>query len=260
MDNNYYQVLGVSEDASPAIIRIAYEGRLKALAASGMPQAERKAEERLLEQAQVTLSNPAKRSWYDKRLAEAEVAPGGSGRGMLLAAAGMLVVLIAGAAWYSLERTRERERVRLEEARIAVEQEKLRAQAEIDKARLLDGRQAREQDDGFRREVYQGNRSERQGRYQDQQQRIDESRALREQARERALKTHDEREQQRREDRSRRIADDDRRKALAEVERQKRFVLEREREEERIRNERHYRAQRESAAIRAREAAERRSR
>src|SRR6186713_2281280 len=45
---NHYLVLGVSETASPEVIAIAYEGKLRALVRSGVPAAECMAEEMLL--------------------------------------------------------------------------------------------------------------------------------------------------------------------------------------------------------------------
>jgi hypothetical protein len=247
---NYYELLGVSHDATPQIVKIAYGGKMKALAASGLPEPERKAEERLLEQAHITLSNPAKKEWYDKQLAGAQPDPGPSAKKGLIAAVAVVAALIAGGAWYSLERSKERERVRLEEQRLAIEQERLRHEVEIEKARLLDTQQGRDQGYDYRREAAEANRAERERRAAEAQRRAEEGRAFRDQARERVIQTHDEREQQRRDDRARRQADEDRKKALAEVERQKRFVADREREEERIRTERYYRVQREAEAAR----------
>jgi hypothetical protein len=248
---SYYELLGVAHDANPQIVKIAYGGKLKALAAAGLPEAERKAEERLLEQAYVTLSNPAKKSWYDKQLAGAQAEPGGgSARKGLIAAVAIVAVLIAGGAWYSLERSKVREAVRLEEQRLAIEQERLRHQLEIEKARLEDTQQGRDQGYGYRRENDQANRAERERRAEEARARAEEGRTFRDQARDRVIQTHDEREAQRREDRARAQADQDLRKARAEVERQKRFVAEREREDERIRTERYYRVQREAEANR----------
>lgn len=255
---NHYEVLGVAHNATPAVVKIAYEGKLRALGRASLDEAERKAEERRVEQAYAILSNPAKKQWYDRQVDEAE-APAARGPGKALAiGAAAVILLVAGGSWYSLERTRQRERVRLEEQRIAIEQEKVRVQAEIEKARLIETQQAREQSQTYRREVDQTRASERRLRYEDRQRRTADDRAFQGQARERAIRTYDERERQRREDRERRLAEEDRRRALADVERQKRFVAEREREEERIRTERHNRAQREAAEARAREEAEKR--
>lgn len=254
--NNYYQVLGVAHDASPAIVKIAYEGKLKA--AAKLPEAERKAEERLLEQAYVTLSNPAKKSWYDKQFEQAESEASSGGKKGLVIAAVVVGALAVGIGWYTLERSKQRERVRLEEARIAIEAEKARAQAEIEQARLLETQQAREQVMDFARQTQQDSRAYQERAYQDRQRGVEEDRAYQAQARDRALKGYDERARQQQEDRARRLADEDRRKAQADVDRQKRFVAEREREEERIRTERHNRAVREAADARRRELEEQR--
>ena len=252
---NYYELLGVSRDASPRIVTIAYEGKVKALAKSGLAGAERQAEERELEKAHVTLSNPAKKAWYDKQLegAPAHASPNRKG---LVAAVAVVLLVAAGGAWYSLERSRAREQVRLEEQRIAIEQERVRNQAEIEKARLLETQQAREQGYDYRRESAAASRAERERRVEEYRRRYEDNAAMRDQVRARVLNTHDERERQMREDRERRLAENERRQAQAEVERQKRFVAEREREEERIRTERHYRAQREAADVSRREAME----
>ena len=252
---NYYELLGVSRDATPRIVTIAYEGKLKALAKSGLSEAERLEEGRNLERAHVTLSNPAKKAWYDKQL-EGAPAHGPADRRGLYATLAVVLVLVAGGAWYSLERSKARELVRLEEQRIAVEQERIRHQAEIEKARLLETQQAREQGYDYRRESAAASRAERERRADEYRRRYEDSAAMRDQVGARVLNTYDERERQMREDRERRLADEERRKALAEVERQKRFVAEREREEERIRTERHYRAQREAAEVSRREAME----
>ena len=247
---NYYELLGVSHDATPQIVKIAYGGKLKALAKADLSEAERKAEERLLEQAYVTLSNPAKKTWYDNQLSGAPTEASSSSKTGLIVAVAIVALMIVGGGWYSLERSKERERVRLEEQRIAIEQEKVRAQAELERVRLQDTQQGRDQTFGLIREVDQASRAERERRAEEAQRRAEEGRAFRDQARERIISTHDEREAQRREDRARAQADQDLRKARAEVERQKRFVAEREREEERIRTERYYRVQREAEANR----------
>ena len=45
--NNYYQALGVSENATPEILKIAFEGKLKALGKAKLSDAERKSEAHL---------------------------------------------------------------------------------------------------------------------------------------------------------------------------------------------------------------------
>src|SRR6266550_2758820 len=93
---SYYEALGIAENATPAMVKIAYEGKMKALARDAPPQAERKAEERLLQQAFTTLFDPAKKAWYDKQLErEAEREPSSS-KGLLIVAALVFLVAVAG--------------------------------------------------------------------------------------------------------------------------------------------------------------------
>jgi curved DNA-binding protein CbpA len=254
--NNYYHVLGVSHDAAPTVIKIAYEGKVKALAKADLTDAERRVEERLLEQAHVTLSNPAKRQWFDKQFAkqvEAEhKAAAHKGFKGLAVATAFLVVMVAGIAYWKVEQNKERERVRIEEQRIALEKEKLRAQADIEKARL-DESQAQLQ---YRQDVEARNRAARDRAYVDRYSRTYQNNAFGDQVRERALSTFDERRSQYNDDRNRMISDQERRKAWAEVERQNQFVRQREAEEERIRADKHYRAQREAEVARSRDRAE----
>jgi hypothetical protein len=254
--NNYYQILGVPHDAAASIVTIAYEGKVKALAKADLTDAERRTEERLLEQAYVTLSNPAKRQWFDKQFAqhveaEHKAAAHGSHRGLYTTAA-VVMVLVAGIAYYKVEQNKERERVRIEEQRIALEQEKLRAAADIEKARL-DETQAQYQ---ARLDSEARFRASRDRAYMDRQSRVNQNSAFQGQVQDRVLSTFDERRSQYNEDRDRSISDQERRKAWAEVERQKRFVQQRESEEERIRADKHYRAQHEAEVARARDRAE----
>ena len=259
---NYYGMLGVSHDVTPAIAKIAYEGKVKALSRSGLGEAERQAEERELNKAYVTLSNPAKKDWYDKQLAlqgerEAHAATASHRTGWIVGGV-VAAFLVVGVGWLLVSRANERERVRLEEQRIALEQEKARKAAEIEEARL----QLQQDSQSQYMDLQQRREAAREQAYKDQQARINGNHAFQQQVQQRALNTFDERSAQYNEDRQRRLeaeerrrAEDERRKALAEVERQKRFVAEREREDERIRAEREYRVQREQALKRARDAA-----
>jgi len=137
--HDYYQVLGIAPDASAPVVRIAFEARLKALAdpASTASAAERREEERLLREAFVTLSVPAKRGPYDERLRAGEAAAAAEPpavRGRLLAgvaAAGVAIAVFA----FAVGQWRENERLRLEAARVAKEQAMQDAQRAA-KARL----------------------------------------------------------------------------------------------------------------------------
>jgi hypothetical protein len=256
----------VPHDATPSVVKIAYEGKLKALARAGLPDAERQREERELGKAYVTLSTPAKKEWYDRQRAQhedrEERAAQVSHRTGWIAGATLAVVLVVGLAWLLVNRAHERERIRLEEQRIALEQERARKQADIEEARL----QLQQDSQAYRQDLEQRRQAQREQAYRDQQSRISQDRAFQQQLQGRALNTFDERSAQYNADRQRaleyedkRRAEEDRRKALAEVERQKRFVAEREREDERIRAERAYRVQHEQELARAREAAARRA-
>jgi hypothetical protein len=253
---NYYQVLGVAQDASDKIIKIAYEGKLKSLGKAELSENARRNEERLLEQAYVTLFNPAKRSWHDKQLAarEDEAADSARARNRMgwLAAAVFAILLVGGSSYYAVQRVDERERLRLEELRIANTKAREDARAEAEAQRLAQEKAAFE----YRQQADARSNYAKDRAYMDRAGRYNRDSAFQDEVRYRTLNTWDRREANYEEDRSRHLSEADRRKAWAEVERQKRFVEEREREEERVRTERHYRAQRDAEAIRAREVAD----
>jgi curved DNA-binding protein CbpA len=253
---NYYQVLGVPHDASDRIIKIAYDGKTKALDRAQLSETELRNEKRLLEQAYATLSNPAKRAWHNKQLAAEEHHAVDSARSRnrmgWFAAAILALLLVGGSSYYAVDRVNERERLRLEELRIANAKAKDEARAHAEEERLVQEKAAlqyRQQSDASRQ--YARDRA-----YMDRQSRHDYNSAYQSEVRARALNSWDRRESNSEEDRSRYLSEADRRKAWQEVERQKRFVEEREREEERLRTERHYRVQRETEAARTREVAE----
>jgi hypothetical protein len=250
---DYYQVLGVAHDASDKVIKIAYEGKGKALRKAELSETERGNEERLLEQAYVTLSNPAKRSWHDKQLSDEEhaVLDAAHTRNRLgwFTAAVLALVLVAGSGYYSVQRVSEKERLRLEELRVVHAKAKEEARAQAEEERLAQERAAfeyRQQSDASRQYARDRAYMDRQGRYS-------RDSAYQDEVRSRTLNSWDRRESNAEEDRARYLSEADRRKAWQEVERQKRFVAEREREEERIRTERYYRVQREAEMARARE-------
>jgi hypothetical protein len=255
---NYYQVLGVPRSASASIVKIAYEGKRKALANAELSEAERRAEERALEQAYVTLSNPAKKEWYDGKIdshAEVEDAAVASShfKGWFVAAA-LALVLISGIGYYFVERASAREKLRLEEQRIAVEREKAQAQAEAERVRL----QLAEDAQRFRQESETRAAALRERAYSDRSDQMARDRAVQNQVLGGAVNAAEQRQQQANEDRDRRLAEQQRRQAQADVERQKAWTRQRELEDERIRADRAYRAQREAEIARAKEAAERR--
>lgn len=139
---DHYQVLGIAPDASAQVVRIAYEGRMKALADSGSTASadERRDEERRLKEAFVTLSLPAKRGPYDEKLRAIQAATEGSGprRGRtwaIVAVAGVAVAILA----FAVGQWRQGERNRLEADRVAKERAAMEAQR-AEKARLEAGR------------------------------------------------------------------------------------------------------------------------
>jgi curved DNA-binding protein CbpA len=255
---DHYQALGVSRSATASVVKIAYEGKLKALAKADLSEAERRAEERALEQAYVTLSNPAKREWYDGKIddhAEVEEAAAASSRSKGWFAAAMLaLVLISGIGYYLVDRANARERVRLEEQRIVIERESARAQAEAERVRL----QLSEDALRFRQENETRSAALRERAYSDRASQSAHDRAVQDQVIGHAIGVSEQRQQQANEDRDRRLAEQQRRQAQADVDRQKAWTRQREIEDERIRADRAYRAQREAEIARAREAAERR--
>jgi len=256
--DNYYQVLGVPRSASASIVKIAYEGKLKALAKAELSEAERRAEERALEQAYVTLSNPAKKEWYDRQIdAHAEVeeaAVASSHYKGWFAAAALALVLISGIGYYFVERANAKEKMRLEEQRIVLEREKAQAQAEAERVRL----QLTEDAQRFRQESETRAAALRERAYSDRSEQMARDRAVQGQVFGGAINAAEQRQQQANEDRDRRLAEQQRRQAQADVDRQKAWVRQRELEDERIRADRAYRAQRDAEIARAKDAAERR--
>lgn len=253
---NYYEALGVAHDATPAIIKIAYEGQVKALEKAGLGEAERKEEEKLLTQAYVTLSNPAKRAWYDKRLEEHFERRKPKSR---VPAAGVVVfvamLVLGGGGWLVSARMAQKEKIRLEEQRLALERERAERQAELEAERLALERDRLERSSKYaaeRESRYAAAQFARDRRANDYSSSYLARAESHDAQRERYEKQRQEAIDRAKEDRDRRQAAEDQRKAWAEVERQKRFVAEREREEERIRAEKHYRAQREAEVARQR--------
>lgn len=255
---NHYQALGVPRSASASVVKIAYEGKLKALAKADLSDSERRAEERALEQAYVTLSNPAKKEWYDGRIdshAEGEAAAVASSNHKGWFAAGALaLILISGIGYFFVDRANARERLRLEEQRIAIERERVQAEAEAERTRLQQAEDAQH----FRQDSATRAAALRERAYSDRANQSAHDTAVRDQVIGHSISAADQRQQQANEDRDRRLAETQRRQAQAEVDRQKQWTRQREIEEERIRADRAYRAQLEAEIARAKDAAERR--
>jgi len=233
---NCYATLGVTHDVTPQIAKIAYEGKLRALAKSGLPDAEKRAEERLLATAYATLSNPAKKDWYDKQWMKhgerEERAQAALSRNGWFAAGALSLLLIGGISYYYVNRANEREKIRLEQAA-------LDAAKEADQARL---------------DLAKRQQDARERAYSDSLRRMDQSRAYAQESQLRNMEATAARQRAYDEQRARQQEDIDRRQAQMEVERQKRYLQQREYEEQRAAAEREARVRYE-ADRRAREAA-----
>lgn len=231
--SDYYALLGVSREAQPAVVKIAYEGKLKALAAADLDAAARAAEERELHAAYVTLSNPGKKDWYNRQLeghAAREAAVGSRQVRNIVLVALVLVAMVAGAwIWHSQQRAQEL--ARLEAQRLTLERERLAIQAEVERAKV-EAAQAR-QDKSL---DYLKARDDRARELAAQrQQAAAEARERVDFQRQQVIDMQAERERQRAEELDRRRADQDLRRAQADARRQEQWVKQREMEEERAR-------------------------
>ena len=68
---NHYETLGIARNATPAMVKAAFQAKMKALEESGLNESVRGAREKALQQAFVTLFNPAGKARYDAQLASA---------------------------------------------------------------------------------------------------------------------------------------------------------------------------------------------
>jgi curved DNA-binding protein CbpA len=245
----YYQLLNVSETASPAILKIAYAGRLKALESEPLPETQKAAERRQLEQAYLTLSNPAKRDWYDRRLADSPAEHRKPvSKGLVIGVAAVLVVAAAGGAWQWSERSRAQ---RIEAARLALEKQRAEREAEAERIRLD---QAQQRIDMVR-ESQQATITRFDRAYADQQSRYDAARAASESQAARSAQAAATREQHAAEQRDKAQADAELRRARQDAERQAAWVRQREAEEKRAAIDRYNHVQAEERARLARERA-----
>lgn len=254
---DYYRVLGISEQATPAVIQIAFEGKLKALHKSSLPESERMAEDRLLRQAFVTLTHPARRTWYDMQLERdraslTDVSP----RWRAVAIVAIVTAGFTSVAWSTVERSKERDRLYAEGLRVEAEQAKARAAAAVQLAQIAEDKAIREAELALRRERDTRYWMERDRSWGNAQSRYNEVAARNDWYQERYYVLAEARTQQSIEDRRQRNELSNRYAAQAELNRQVQWMENREAEESRIRAEKHYRAQLEAAQIKAREAAE----
>jgi curved DNA-binding protein CbpA len=159
-----YEVLQVARNASPEIIKSAFDTRMHALAGSAAPEV--LAERTLLQDAHAILSDPVRRKLYDEKLreqalraaasggdalaprkstvfagpAESEETPQSSPVGLMIGIA-VLGAVAVGGTWTYLNHSQAKEALRIEEmrraeqARLAEEQaQRAREQAEWQKA------------------------------------------------------------------------------------------------------------------------------
>lgn len=254
---DHYQILGVSRTASDAVIRIAYEGRVKALEKSELPDREKRAERRQLDEAYGVLSDRAQRAAFDAMPAARAPAEAPS-RGVMAATFCVIGLLAAGGGWYAWDRARAAERARLDAERVAAEQAREREEA-AEEARRRELAQARLE---MVKEAEQAADSGRSPSRSRDTTRSFDYRGWENAANvyvQQAAEAQAQREQASREAQDRMQAEMDRRRAQQEVERQKQYLRQQELEEERARYERQLRAQNEDRERRAREEAEARS-
>lgn len=245
MTDDYYALLGTARNASDTEIRTAHEAALKRLAAdTAVSSAERAATKRELDIAVRTLTSKHTRQAYDASLiALQKGAEGGNWTARLgspLLWAGIAVIVaIAGAAYWQQER--EQARLRVEREQAAIEQAEQRKIVEAKRAvererqRVLDEirlqREAEETQRQAANEVRKAEVADKQfvadDRIPHQEQRlnvfVDRVDSYRRQAEER----------QQRYDEARSLS-----QAQAEVARQKRYLEQREREEQYARSRR----------------------
>jgi curved DNA-binding protein CbpA len=246
--HDYYQVLGVARNASPQIMKLAFEGKLKALAdpAYAATPAEKREEERLLREALVTLTVPAKRAPYDAKL-EAFEAEGPAAKRpawLVPAALASVLALAAGGMW--VNQSREKERLRLAEERLAMEKETARRSADAEDARIREAQARREEAVAVTRERSEQLRVQRERAEYERWRRTQEAQARYADSAQERQARNEIYAKQREEERLRREEEARRRQAQYEVERQKQYLRSLELEEERARAARHESAQREA--------------
>ena len=106
--DNYYQLLGVTRNATAVEVKAAFQQKMKALEAAHAGGDHDKVQEKMLQQAFLTLLDPARRAGYDKKIdavgnrivvAAAEPAEGVSVATIVVVMA--LVVATAVGGWYA---------------------------------------------------------------------------------------------------------------------------------------------------------------
>jgi len=236
-----YEVLQVARNASPEVIKSAFETRMRALAGSAAPEV--LAERTLLQDAHAILSDPVRRKLYDDKMREQALRAAGSGGDALarrptvfaadaeaaddspqssplgwMIGIAVLGAVAVGGTWTYLNHTQAKEALRQEEVRradLARQQEEAarrqREQAEWAKAQA----EKRQQELEWQKQDAERRRDAAYFQQQNRQQQMD--------ARQRAM------EEQRAKYEQQRIEQENLRRSQMELERQKRYLQELER-------------------------------
>ena len=235
-----YEVLQVARNANPEVIKSAFETRLRALAGNAAPEV--LAEKTLLQDAHAILSDPVRRKLYDDKLreqalraagsggdalakrstvfaapAESDDAPQSSPLGWMIGIA-VLGAVAVGGTWTYLNHSQAKEALRLEEMR-RVEQARLQeeaAQHQREQAEWAKAQAEKRQDEiQWRNQEAERRRDAAYFQQQNRQQQMD--------ARQRAQ------EEQRAKYEQQRIEQENLRRSQMELERQRRYLQEAER-------------------------------
>ena len=165
MSPDYYEILGVRQSDTETTIRRAIQTANEQLAAdASLSPAKRETRTALLQSANAALSMPAARDRYDAALRRLDKSAAGGTMGLLrapltwiLAGAGLA---IAGGLYWQFDR--EQTRQRIERQRVAAEQQEERRAQEMESRRvaekqrlLYELREQRESDDNLRQEFNQ---------------------------------------------------------------------------------------------------------
>ena len=237
---DYYAVLGVSRQATPSVLRIAYEGKLKGLAKSNLSEAERQAEAKQIESAFATLSDPLRRERHDERLEAAVRKVENRARAVpIIAGVVVLALGIVGYAGYSWKAAESKKQLaRLEQERIKAERERVALEAETERVKKeAEESAANEKEREARQARYGSSGSSSRYRYSGYSGYSQPS-AEQMQAVQGAVDQMSEIERRIQEERDARQAQMDLARARAEAERQAQWVRDRQAEEERQRAER----------------------
>jgi len=242
MSFDLYEVLEIPDNANETWIRRAYDQKCKALAANTELTAEQRQKSQIaLDKALNTLSNPEARERYDDRHIHGRVRAAGAGSGIKTrdgwfsipgsawALLALVLVIAVGLYW---QNARETERLKIERERIAADRATklreiaLREAQQEDAVRLIDTALSQEDRERLAR------REERERLNQDSQRRREEATAHNEQASLQNAAARASQMQQAEATRQQMEQENQRRQAQAEVDRQKRWLDQKAREEQ----------------------------